>query len=456
MGITTTFSDDQRLDPCHRSRVGGRNTRARTVAGLLGALMLVTVLSLLVMATASAADKQVIKIAYIDPLSGPFGPVGTLGAQGFQFMFNKRAENGELGDYKVKLVPFDDKVDPSTAQVAAQKAADEGIRYILQGNGSNVAFALINWVKKHNREHPDDKMMYLNYAAVDPGLSNDDCGFYHFNLDANVNMKMAGLVHYIKNQPDIKKVFLINMDYSFGHATANAAKVMLKKARPDIQIVGDVYTPIGRTKDYTPYIYKIKQSGAQAVITGNWGQDMTLLAKAAGQSNLKDVRFFTFYAGIPGTPQAIGDVGSGLVMQITPWVATLKNEEMTKLANEFKQKYDNDFYYGQAVYISGMFAKAINEAGSTDPTKVGLALEGMHYDSPMGDMYVRADNHAIVMPMYLSTLQKGVKPYLKGSDLQFQENARIEAVNMFLPTSCKMANRPEGTSPNVYYNNTGK
>lgn len=427
--------------------------KRRTLVGALAGALLLSAFG----TGPAMAKTKTIKVAYIDPLSGPFAPVGVLGAQMTEFMFHRINHSGELKGYKLKLVPFDDKVNPQTAQVDAQKAADQGIHYILQGNGSNVAFALVNWVKKHNRNNPNDKMVYFNYAAIDPGLSNSDCGFYHFNFDANVNMKMAGLVDYLRTHKNVHKVWLQNMDYSFGHSVAQAAKTMLHKVRPDIKIVGDKFTPIGKTKDYTPYIHEIKKSGAQVVITGNWGSDITLLIKAAGQVGLKNVKFLTFYGGLDGAPQAMGKGAAGRVVQITPWAAGVKNAKMTKLAAAFKKQYHKDFYYGSVVYINGMFVKAINEAGSANPTKVALALEGMHYKTPLGDVYMRADNNAAIMPMYISTLEKGVKPPLKGMDMNFKVNKRINAVNLFLPTSCQMKNRPKGAvSPNAYYNITGK
>ena len=433
----------------------GRLAGARSTAlGVLGGALL----GAAALTPAQAATKT-IRIAFIDPLSGPFGSVGIIDAKGFEYMINKINASGELGDYKLKLVLFDNKVNPGVSLVDAEKAADDGIRYILQGNGSNVAFALVNWIKKHNRLHPDDKMLYLNYAAIDPGLSNKDCGFYHFNFDANVNMKMAGLVNYIATQKNIKKVFLINMDYSFGHSVADAAKIMLKRERPDIQIVGDAFTPIGQTKDYTPYIYKIKKSGAQAVITGNWGADMSLLAKAAGQADLQGVQFYTFYAGIPGTPQAIGDAGAGRVMQITPWVGSAKSAESEDAA-AFEKAYGDNWYYGSQVYLTGMLAKAIKEAGSADPTQVALHLEGMHYETPVGDVYMRADNNAAVMPMYLSILEKGTPPAgtpkQTGTDLYWKMVQRIPAIKMMLPSSCQME-RPKGAKlANAFYGNTGQ
>lgn len=403
------------------------------------------------------AQTKTIKVAFIDPLSGSFAPLGTLEAQMMEFMTKRINHSGDLKGYKLQLVPFDDKLDPKTAQVDAQKAADKGIHYIIQGDGSNVAFALDHWVKKHNRNNPNDKMLYFNYAAVDPGLSNSNCGFYQFNFDANVNMKMAGLVDYLRKHKNVHKVWLQNMDYSYGHAVAQAAKTMLHKVRPDIKIVGDKFTPIGKTKDYTPYIHQIKKSGAQVVITGNWGADMTLLIKAAGRVGLKNVHFLTFYAGTQNAVNAMGSAGAGRVVQISPWAAGVHNQKMTKLAAEFKKKYHKNYYYGSANYVTGMFVKAINQAGSDEPTKVALALEGMHYKTPLGDVYMRNDNHAAVMPMYISTLEKGVKPPLKGTHMNFKVNKRINAVNMFLPTSCHMKDRPKGTAtPNAYYNITGK
>lgn len=402
---------------------------------------------------------KTIKVAFIDPLTGPFGPVGIQFAQEFQFMFDKINKSGILPDGdKLELVLFDNKVDPKTSEVDAQKAVDQGIHFLLQGNGSNVAFALVNWVNKQNRDNPKDKVLYLNYAAIDPALSNGDCGFYHFNFDADVNMKVAGLVAYIKGMKDINKVYLINMDYSFGHSVAQSAREMLGRERPDIKIVGDDYTPIGQTKDFTPYIDKIRKSGAQAVITGNWGADMSLLVKAAGQSNLQGVRFFTFYGGLPGTPQAIGSLGAGRLVQITPWASGgYGSPAMEKIAAEFRNRYHSDFYYGSEVFLAQMLARAIKMAGGDDATKVALALEGMHYHCILGDVYMRADNHEIVMPMVVSTMETGVQPYLVGTNMNFQVNARIPPIDMFLPSCCKMEDSPAGLmSPNAFYNITGK
>jgi branched-chain amino acid transport system substrate-binding protein len=79
---------------------------------------------------------------------------------------------------------------------------------------------------------------------------------------------------------------------------------MLKAKRPDIQVVGDELHPLLKITDFAPYIAKIKASGADTVITGNWGQDMALLIKAAADAGLQ-ASWYTYYAGGTGGPTAI-------------------------------------------------------------------------------------------------------------------------------------------------------
>ena len=158
---------------------------------------------------------------------------------------------------------------------------------ITQGNGSSVAGALSDFVTKYNERNPGKEVLYFNYAAVDPVLTNDKCSFWHFRWDANSDIKMEALTNYMKDAPDIKKVYLINQDYSFGQSVRTAAKTMLGAKRPDIQIVGDELHPLLKITDFAPYIAKIKASGADSVITGNWGQDFALLLKAAADAGLQ-------------------------------------------------------------------------------------------------------------------------------------------------------------------------
>src|SRR5262245_30630594 len=265
----------------------------------------------------SAAHAQ-LKIAYIDPLSGAFANVGEQGLKHFQAMVDEINAKGGINGQKVEVIGFDNKVSPQESLNQLKRVIDQDIRYITQGNGSSVAGALIEAVNRHNERNPGKEILYLNYAAVDPAFTNEKCSFWHFRFDANSDMKMESLTTWMAQNKAIRKVYLINQDYSFGHAVKKAAREMLARKRPDIEIVGDDLHPLGKVTDFSPYVAKMKQAGTDTVITGNWGQDMALLIKAAKDAGL-NASFYTYYGGGLGALPAMGESAVGQVKQITEW-----------------------------------------------------------------------------------------------------------------------------------------
>jgi branched-chain amino acid transport system substrate-binding protein len=394
---------------------------------------------------AAKGGGDTIKIAYIDPLSGAFANVGEAGLKHFQAMAEEINARGGAAGKKVEIVGFDNKTSPQESLNQFKRVVDQGIRYITQGNGSSVAAALIEAVNRHNERNPGKEIVYLNYAAVDPAFTNEKCSFWHFRFDANSDMKMESLTTWMAQNKDIKKVYLINQDYSFGHAVKKAARDMLKVKRPDIQIVGDDLHPLGQVKDFSPYIAKMKQAGADTVITGNWGADMTLLAKAAKDGGLNAV-FYTYYGGGLGALPGMGEAAEGRIKQITEWHENVVPNKTEKFSVEFEKKYKVDFYYLRVRTLMQMVEKAMNDAKSDDPRKVAVALEGMKFESDTGTVEMRKQDHQLIQPLYLSTVMKTaarggpkeVKYDVENTGLGFKTDARLEAYTSAQPTSCSM------------------
>ncbi len=397
-------------------------------------------------ASISAYAADPIKIAVIDPLSGPFANVGEAMVRHVRLAADKiNARGGVLGT-KFEVIALDSKSNPQEAQLALKQAVDQGIRYINQTNGSNVAAALIEAVNKHNDRNPDKTVMFMNTGAVDPALTNDKCSFWHFRFDADADMKMAALTDAIAQNKNIKKVYLINQDYAFGQAVSKAGQAMLTKKRPDIEIVGNELHPLGKVKDFAPYVAKIKAAGADTVITGNWGNDMTLLVKASRDAGFKP-DFYTYYAGGLGTPPALGDAGIGHLKQVTQWHANI-GEKAAKSRQSYEEKFKDakeDMFFSTHRLALEMLAKAMEQSKSTDPAKVGKALEGMKMEDDAGEVAMRADNHQLVQPMFISTYSKvdgkDVKFDVEKTGNGFRTDRRIESKDTVLPTTCKM-NRP--------------
>ena len=395
-------------------------------------------LAVALLAFAGLAGAQ-FKIAYIDPLSGGAASAG-INAQKHMVFFSDRINAaGGLNGEKIEILSYDNKVSPQESLIALKKAIDEGARIIMQGNGSSVALAITDAVLKHNERNPGKEVLFFNYAAIDPALTNDKCNFWHFRFDADVDMKMAAFGDAMVKDASIKNVYLINQDYSFGKAVAAAAHKMLAQKRPDVQIVGEELHPLQKVQDFSPYVAKIKASGADTVITGNWSNDMLLLVKAGKDADLK-VKWFTYYGGGLGSVPAIGRDGVGTLKQVTEHhknvLPTLLPEEEA-FHKRFTDKSD-ELYYWRIRNMFAMLDAAARKAKSNDPIKIARALEGLQLDTPLGPMQMRADNHQLLQPLFVSTLSDKTRFDVEHTGLGFVTDEKIDAARTALPTTCKM------------------
>jgi branched-chain amino acid transport system substrate-binding protein len=401
------------------------------------------VLAFLVSTIAPFPAAAQVRIAYIDPLSGAMGATGEHGLHELEFAAEQaNAKGGVLGQ-KIEIVPMDNKLSAQESLILLKSAVDQGIRYISQGNGSSVAGALIDAINKHNERNPGQTVLFLNYAAVDPDFTNDKCSFWHFRFDANSDMKMEALTSHMQGDKAVKKVYLLNQDYSFGHQVAKAARAMLTAKRPDVQIVGEELHPLAKVKDFSPYVAKIQASGADSVITGNWGNDLALLVKAARDANLH-VNFYTYYAGTVGVPQAMGDAGVDHVKVVSYWNANGTPASFQPMFDAYKKKYGaTSDPYSMALRSSVDFlVAAMKKANSTDPAQVAKAMEGMTLEGPFGPMQMRAEDHQLIQPLFIGTFVKAggkLKHPAEGTtDFAFRLDQKLDGPATARATTCKM------------------
>ncbi|KQM75485.1 branched-chain amino acid ABC transporter substrate-binding protein [Xylophilus sp. Leaf220] len=387
---------------------------------------------------AFAQSGQTVKIAWLDPLSGLMAAVGTNQLKSFQFLaeeFNKKNAAG----VKYEIIGIDNKLSPQETTSALRSAMDQGARYVVQGNGSGPALAIMDALEKHNARNPGKEVLFLNYAAVDPDLTNSKCSYWHFRFDADTSMKMEALTTYMKDQPEIKKVYLINQNYSHGQQVSKFAKENLKNKRPDVEIVGDDLHPLAQVRDFSPYIAKIKQSGADSVITGNWGSDLALLIKASNDAGL-NVKFYTYYAVTTGTPTAMGAASDGKVYAVGYGHYNMGGE-IQKLADQYKAKFNDDLYTTDIYTVYAALTEAFVRTKSTDPVKVAAAMEGMKFKSYNGDVEMRKNDHQLQQGLYISRWEKagGKYPYSpENTGYTLAPVKYYEAYVASTPSSCQM------------------
>ena len=388
---------------------------------------------------AAAQQGEVVKIVRIDPLSGLLGPVGVNQDKSYKFFAEKFSGKGNPAGVKFEFETIDNKLSPAESLNALKAAIDKGVRYVAQGNGSSVALALVDAINKHNERNPGKEVLYLNDSAVDPDLTNSKCSYWHFRFDADTSMKMEAIASFIKTQPDIKKIYVLGQNYSHGVQVAKYAKETIKRQRPEIEFVGEDLHPLAQVRDFAPYIAKLKASGADTLITGNWGSDLSLLVKAANEGGFNG-KIFTYYTGVTGTPAALGTNGAGRVYQVG-YAHYNMGGQMDQWMKEFKAKYNDDFYTGSIIRIYQFLGAAMAKAKSTDPVKVAAALEGLKVNTFNGEVEMRKADHQLQQPLYMTVWQKagGKYPYSPENTgmtlVPVKEYANYVSST---PTSCQM------------------
>jgi branched-chain amino acid transport system substrate-binding protein len=412
-------------------------------------LLLSLLVPTLVLAQTIAAPPP-IKLALIETLSGPFANTGEAVFRNLLWAVERVNARGGVrlrdgsGARLLSLQRHDNKGQNEEALSVLKAAIDDGAAYVLQGNSSSTAAALLDAINKHNEREPARRVLFLNYSAVDPVLTNEKCSFWHFRFDAHADMRMAALMAVLKDDQSLRSVYIFGQDYSFGQAVARDARRQLGLLRPDVQIVGDELHPMGRVKDFSPYVAKIKASGAQAVITGNFGNDLTLLVKAARELGFEG-RFYTFYGNALGAPAAIGEAGIGRVMAVADWLPNVPGPQSEAFYQSFRQRVPqpaDDYVHPRMQLMVEALVQAIERAGTLQPVTVAKQLEQARVSLAGQTGTMRASDHQFQQPLVVGVMERqgnaGVKFDVEGSGFGFRVVKTLTAAEAELPTRCNM------------------
>ena len=413
--------------------------------------MLLTAASTLAGHAQPIAASGPIRLALVESLSGSFANTGEAVFRNIAWAVERVNARGGVrlpaaagGARLLQLARYDSKGSSEEALSALRAAIDDGARVILQGNSSAIASVLIEAINKHNQREPDKRVLLLNYSAVEPSLTNERCSFWHFRFDAHADMRMTALMQLIEDDPQLARIYLIGQDYSFGQAVLREARRQLASQRPDVAVVGEELHPVGRVKDFAPYAVKIKASGAQAVITGNWGNDLTLLVKAAREVGY-DGMFYTFYGNALGAPAALGDAGVGKVVAVADWLPNLPTEGSAAFYRAFRERFpkpQDDYVHMRMQLMIEALAQAMEKAASTDALPVARALEGASVSLYGQAGAMRAADHQFQQSLVVGVMDRlgapGVRFDVEGSGYGFRVVRQITAEKAAQPTTCQM------------------
>ncbi len=431
-----------------------RRSLAALLSGVLGALS--ASVALAQAPAAPAPTGAPIRIAMIEGLSGPFANTGEAVFRNLVWAAERVNARGGVrlpgGNRPLAIERFDSKGQAEEALSSLRSALDRGITIVTQGNSSAAASALIEAINKHNEREPARQVLFLNYSAVDPVLTNEKCSYWHFRFDAHADMRLSALMSVLREDRELKSIYLIGQDYSFGQAVLREARAQLAAQRPDVKIVGDELHPMARVRDFLPYVAKIKASGAQAVLTGNWGNDLTLLVKAAREVGFEG-SFYTFYGNALGAPAAMGEAGIGKVIAVADWFPNVPTPESEAFYRSFRQRFPNpaeDYVHMRMQLMVEALAQAIERAGAgggpVDSARIAAHLERAEVTLAGQTARMRADDHQFQQRLAVAVMDRqgaaGVPFDVEGSGYGFRVIRNLTPQQAEQPHRCAMT-RPE-------------
>ncbi len=390
-----------------------------------------------------AASAEPVKVAIIETLSGPAALTGKLVQTGVKFALIKLADEKVWPD-GVQLLEYDNQGGPSEASDKVKAAINDGAHIIVQGASSAIAGQITADVQKYNARNPGKEVLYLNVGGQAMELTGSKCHFYHFRWNTNGEARFRALLAAAKDANALgKKVYYIGQNYSWGQDVQHFTQEYAKQY--GYTVVGDVLHDVNKIQDFAPYVAKIKESQADDVVTGNWGNDLLLLMKAAADAGYKG-RFLTMALDQPGNIAAAGDSALG-AFTAQHYFPDSNGEKSVAFSEYYKSKTGNYPYNVQGDVVHGIWGlgealKALKgkPGDAVSVKQIALAMENVTVDTDVGPIKMRREDHQAITPVTIAILSKDARFKFDNTDKGFKTVKLVPGSEATGPVqaSCKM------------------
>ncbi len=358
----------------------------------------------------SAWAADVVKIGINEVRSGAFTSNGDRIIWGVEAAVKEANDAGGVLGKKLETVIEDNQMKPEIAvQKLKKMLLEDKCQIIIQGSSSGVGGAI-------SQQMPRYKKLYVDIAAEAVSLTGENFNPYIFRTCLNAASHVKGLAYYFSKK-GLTKAYGVDQDYSWGHDVAKFYEMALKQIDPKSQYLGTEFHPVFN-KDFAPYISKVQAAGAQYIVTGNWGTDLTQLIVQSRSLGLNIPIGCTFLDD-DAVMAVAGKAAMGCV-SANMYILGLD----TPKAKEFEETFHKSsggkwpsFVAMQSYIGTKMYLAAVKKAGSFDTEKVIKAFEGMKFEGPAGTITMRKEDHQALAPAVIAEVVEKTKyydsPYLK-------------------------------------------
>ncbi|HBK08530.1 MAG TPA: branched-chain amino acid ABC transporter substrate-binding protein [Acetobacteraceae bacterium] len=332
----------------------------------------------------SAVAVDPIKIGMPVTLTGALGSIGTQMRQACEFWAKQVNAKGGLLGRPVELIIEDTAGNPSNTVRKAQEMVERnGVRLLTCIVASNEALAVAPKLAEWDA-------IFVSGDNGDGRLTGESLVPNFFRPNTSGPMGTRAVTLWLRDSP-MKKFYGIGMDYAWGHNSMDVFEREAKRAGKEF--LGAVFSPTG-TKDFSTYITKIRQSGAEGCYLVLAGDDNNAFLSQANQYRLGDkVQLLTEQVD-EGSINAVGDAAVGLVGG-SRYPATLDNPANKAFVASWQKEYGRlpQMFEGDQYQSCVVLQAAIEKAGSIEAAKVRAAMEGLVVDSVKGRVEMRACDH---------------------------------------------------------------
>jgi branched-chain amino acid transport system substrate-binding protein len=344
-----------------------------------------------------ARGETPIKVGMPCALTGPAGEIGAQMRRGAEFWAKQMNAKGGLLGRAVEIHALDTGGDPATAVRKAQEAVESlGARLLFGMTLSSEALAVVPKLAEWNA-------IFVSSDNGDGRLTGDSFVPNFFRANTSGPMGTRAVALWLR-QSKLQTFYGLGMDYAWGHNSVGVFKDEVKKAGRTF--LGDVYSPIG-TKDFSTYITKIRQSGADACYLVLQGDDNNAFLSQAKQYRLGDkVQLLTEIVDL-NSIHAVGDAAIGLVGS-SRYTYTFPGQANADFVAAWQKEYHTlpDVFEGEQWQAGLILSAGIEAAGSIEPEKLRPALETVAIDSIKGHVAMRACDHQAVQQGFMVRVEK--------------------------------------------------
>lgn len=342
--------------------------------------------------TAPALANDPVRIGVPTILSGAYAGVGNEALRAIEFAVQEANAQGGVDGRRIEISVLDTEGNPEVARRQAEKLALEGYNILIGVVASSEALAIAPMLERWDA-------LYVSTITKTNKLTAEECGPRVFRVNHADNQDGAVIRPWLANQEQSKWA-IIGADYAWGRdsgSTFSAAAQATNK-----EIVAEFYSPLG-TNDYAPFIQQIKSSGADGLWVALAGRDAINFATQANEFGLLGDIFISGISFVTdGTVKVLGKTVEG-VWDIINYSSTLDTPQNKAMVEAWRQHYNGDEptnFEGETYLGVQIVLEAVKRAGSVEPIELARVMSGGTFDTIIGEVTIRSEDHQLVQPNY--------------------------------------------------------